>query len=291
MKKYIQSLILLAVFSGVLVSCKKESTVPEGLSSAAFIHTSPGTPATQIYIDTLLQSIPTNSTYSMTYSTGLTGGTSFSSGYVGVASGNRTISLENRAGGVRKVYNSFTHDFAENGIYSFIMFDTLDANGQARVLKLTDDLSLPPAGMTKIRFLNLAPNSAALDVTLVRGTAFDTSSTTTAKIHFVGTDSVTIANQSFPGVHPDLAALSRFTHTIPGSTGEAIAKAATLAAVPAANRDNRYVIRLKAAGTQTILAQSAITILNKDNIYTIFARGTALGQALGVSLFANYIKF
>lgn len=290
MKKTIQAFYILALLT-VVVSCKKETDDPESLSSAVFIHASPGTPATQVYIDTLLQSIPTNSSYSMTYSTGLTGATSFTSGYIGLISGTHGVSLENRAGGIRKVFSSFNHNFEENRIYSFFLYDTLNASGEAKVLALTDDLSLPPSGMAKIRFLNLAPNAPALDVTLVRGTAFDTSSTSTQKIHFVGTDSVTITNQSFIGTHPDLEALSRFTHTVAGSSGEGIAKATTIGAVPGLNKDNRYVIKLKAAGTQNVLAQSAPTTLNRDNIYTIFARGTAQGQALGVSVFANYVRF
>ena len=86
------------IFSGIVLmvlafSCKKSSDDPEQLSSAVFIHASPGTPTFQIYMDTLLQSVPTNSSFSLSYSSALTGATSFSSGYVGMIAGTHAVSL------------------------------------------------------------------------------------------------------------------------------------------------------------------------------------------------------
>ncbi|HWJ90358.1 MAG TPA: DUF4397 domain-containing protein [Flavisolibacter sp.] len=290
MKKYSQ-IIFATALALVLLSCKKYKDETSGLSSAVFIHASPGTPSAQIYLDTLLQSILTNSSYSLSYSAGLTGTTTFSSGYVGIYPGSHKISLENRSTNPKKVFININQDFERNKFYSFFLYDTLNASGEAKILRLTDDLSIPASGNTKIRFLNLAPNSGSLDVTLVRGTAFDTSSTSTQKLDFVATDSVTISSQAYVGATPDVNALSAFKTSVPGTTGEAIAKAKTIATVPGLNKNNRYIIKLKAAGTQNVLAQSTVIALNAGGIYTIFARGTAQGQALGVSVFAHYLQF
>ena len=273
------------------LSCKKTNDDPQQISSVAFIHASPGTPYVQIFMDTLLQEIPTNAADTLGYSRTLTGTASFTSGYVGVLAGDHQVSLENRATTPKKVFGSFTRNFEASKAYSVFLYDTVNSSGQAGVLQLNDDLSLPVSGSTKIRFLHLAPNAPTLDVTLIRGTAFDTSTATGQQLKFIGTDSVTITNRSFIGSHPDINALSAFTHTINGSSGEAIFTSATIAGVPGLNQNNRYVIRLKAAGTQNVLAESVPTPLNRDNIYTIFARGTAMGQPLGVSVFANYVRF
>src|SRR4051812_46741759 len=110
MKKHSQ-LLLTATLAFVLISCKKYEDEKPGLSSAVFIHASPGTPSVQIYLDTLLQSVTTNSSYSLSYSGGLTGTTTFSSGYVGIYPGSHTISLENRSTNPKKVLSSFSQEF------------------------------------------------------------------------------------------------------------------------------------------------------------------------------------
>jgi hypothetical protein len=82
-------------------------------------------------------------------------------------------------------------------------------------------------------------------------------------------------------------ALSEFNTTITGSTGVAIAKTPLVANVPAFNRNNRTMIKLKLAGTQTVVYQTAVTLL-PGRIYTLYARGNVKGQSLGVSVFQNY---
>lgn len=263
----------LVVISTYLLSCNKDKA-PAVFSSAAFIHASPATPSFQVFIDTLG---PVN---------GSTVAYSSSSGYVGIIPGSKAISIENRTPSPKAVYAQFTNDLEKDQAYSYFLYDTL-INGAARILRLTDVLTPPSDPNTLVRFLNLAPNTPAYDVTLVRGTQFDTSSTTTQKLDFVGTDSVTITNQAYVGASPNASALSQFKTTINGSTGVAIAKATQIANVPAFNKNNRTMIRLKLAGTSTIVNQTAVTLL-LGRMYTIFARGNVKGQALGISVFQNF---
>ncbi len=103
----------------------------------------------------------------------------------------------------------------------------------------------PLTSKVSFRFLNLAPRSNPLDVTLIRGTAFDTSSTSQPKLHFVATDSLTIPSQAYIGNNPDLAALAEFKYSVTGASGEAVPKAKLIANVPALNLNNRYIISLK----------------------------------------------
>lgn len=135
-------------------------------------------------------------------------------------------------------------------IYSFFAIDTV-LNSKLKVLQLTDDLTLPASGMAHVRFLHLAPVSAAIDVTMTRGT-----------------DSVTMSNMSYVGAQasPNTATLAKFT-PIPSGT---------------------YTIKVKAAGTQTVLAQSAATSLGAVKIYTFYAKGGAKSQPLSVSTIINY---
>gem|GEM_PF-3150744 len=290
MKKFIEVLPIVCLLL-VAISCDKKGDNIVALSSAVFVHASPGTPSAQVYLDTLLQSMPTNASYSISYASTLSSNTTFSSGYVGIYPIAHNISFENRTTTPKKVFAALRDGFAGNEFYSYFLYDTLE-QGQVKVLRLIDDLTTPPAGNANVRFLNLAPRSPALDITFVRGSSFvDTTSSSAGVAVFIASDSVTISNKPYVGPSPDANSLAKFI-SIPGSSGNAATtKAKGITALPAEFKNNRYIIKLKAAGTQTVLAQSAQTTLNAGSIYTVFARGTAQGQPLGISLYANYLLF
>lgn len=138
---------------------------------------------------------------------------------------------------------------AETGkIHSFFVFDTV-TNNALKVLRLDDDLTLPATGNAHIRALHLAPRTGAVDVTFTRGT-----------------DSVTFSNLTYAGTGtPNVTELSRFRPVPAGS----------------------YTVKVKNAGTQTVVLQAAATIAT-GRIYTFYARGGARNQALSVGSMANY---
>jgi hypothetical protein len=90
-------------------------------------------------------------------------------------------------------------------------------------------------------------------------------------------DSITITGRSYIGSNPTQAQideLSKFNITIPlGFAGT-------------------YTIKVKAAGTQNVLANSGLVALAtsaiNQSIVTVYFTGGAQGQALGIGTFRHY---
>jgi len=182
-----------------------------------------------------------------------------SSGYISVAPGTRNFEVRSSADLTTDFVTLPTEAFTANTASTIIVYDTqTTANKILRTIRLSDDLTPPAAGTVKFRFLNLAPKSNPVDVTFLRTSA-------------TPLDSVTITNQAYIGATPDAAALSAFNRTMP--TGA-------------------YTIKLKTAGTQTVLATATISAASLNNpygsIYTFYATGTAVGQALSIGAFRHY---
>lgn len=237
-------------------ACKKAFEQPADWSSVAVIQASPvaatiPTDTLQVFIDTMRY----NST-GITYNTNST--------YLPVLSGSKTVDIRR---GVNSNYSnyvsSFTYTFERGKAYSFFVYDTTTSStGQAKILHLKDDLTLPAAGMSNVRFLHLAPNGSAVDVTLLRTSV-------------TPNDSVTISNKAYIGATPNEDALSVFM-PIPRGT---------------------YTAKVKTAGTQTVLASStAISLtatatgadVNEGRIVTLYVTGTAKGRPFAIGSFRNY---
>ena len=184
--------------------------------------------------------------------------------YLSVAPGVKKIEVRSSLDLVTNFAISATENFVSNTASTFFVYDTLDnTTGRARLLRLNDTLTVPPAGFIKVRFVPVAVNAPAMDVTLVR------TGVTPA-------DSITFFNQTYVGSNPPagtIQALSAF-RTIPIGA---------------------YTVRLKAAGTQTLLiAPLALSLTNLTGtgnltgINTLFVTGTAKAQPLRIGLFRNY---
>jgi hypothetical protein len=190
-----------------------------------------------------------------------------STGYMPVPAGDHKFDIKRGPGTGALFFNttnyvpSFNYTVEKAKAYSFWVYDTTTSlTGTARVLKLKDDLSLPAANMAKVRFLHLAPKNGAVDVTFLR-----TSGTTPY-------DSVTISNISYVGAAPNEDALAAFT------------------SIPRA----RYDVRVKAAGTQTVLATRTGQIIagginiTEGRIRTYYLTGGAKSRALTVGSFTHF---
>lgn len=244
--------------SGIIASCGKVLEYSNDFGTAAFINASPfsippaGSPTINmlVFIDTAIKT-GSNLVY--------TG----SSGYLSVAPGVRKIEVRSSIDQVTKFAEISTESFASNTASTFVIYDTLDAvTGRARLLRLRDTLTLPAAGLIKVRFLPLALNSSAMDVTLLRTSV-------------TPNDSVTLFNQSFVGPTPSAAALATLSGFV---------------SIPA----GAYSVKLKTAGTQTVLATQVLSLANLagtgniTGINTIFTTGNAKGLPLRVGLFRHY---
>lgn len=234
-------------------SCKDKFEQPKNYSSFAVIHASPDLPSPNS--DTLhvfVEDQRYTSSAGVVYLA--------SSSYLPVLSGSHTINIRRKGDAASALYVApFTSDFAPGGIYSYFVYDTTtSATAQAKVLKLRDTLTLPPNTNSKVRFLHLAPNGPAVDVTLLRTSV-------------TPNDSVTLSNRTYVGATPNETTLAGFTQ------------------VPRGN----YTAKIKLAGTQTVVATVAANMTNGTNvteggIFTIYASGTAKGRPLAGRLIRHY---
>jgi hypothetical protein len=265
-----------------ITGCKPDEYLPEkDFSSFLVSNATPGSPTVDVLVDGKVVS-----SARLAYNTTTISQTGAGTLYIPVLAGQHTIALSRDTGKTASIAD-FTGNFETGKIYSYFMYDTV-VSGKAKLLRLTDDLALPAAGMVNVRFLNLAPNAGAVDVTFVRVTSFDDTTTVRpAGVRtYVATDSFTISNKPYAGNNPDADALTRFS-SITAPTSAAIVKALGFASVPAGNKNNRYLVKVKAAGTQTVLKQVNDVNLVAGRIYTLFLRGTAQGQALDVTITTN----
>jgi hypothetical protein len=284
--KKISSLLYISGISALLLTaCDPDTFEPEGIGSFSVTNAAPGSPTVDVLVDGQV-----TSTARLTYGTTTITQSGSAQVYLPILAGAHNINISVDTG--KTSLTQISHQAETGKIHSFFLYDSIVNNSAPKVLKLTDDLTLPTGANGHVRFLNLAPNSGPLDVTLVRGTVYDSivtaSPQTTARV-FVPADSITLSNRAFIGPNPDANALAMFT-PFNGSTGAAIAVATGFSAVPAANRSNRYQIKVKTAGTQTVRASitTATTTLTSGRIFTIYTSGTARNQPLGVFLIANY---
>lgn len=242
--KKIFGLALASIVVGT--SCKKAFEQPGDLSSFAVIHASPVAAAAPT--DTLHVFVG-GERYTTAGATYLTTTT-----YLPIASGTHEINIRRKNVATSDLYvNSFTETMARGDIFSYFVYDTTtSATGQARVLRLKDDLTLPAAGFSHVRALHLAPNAPAVDITLLRTSV-------------TPNDSITVTNRTYVGATPNASALTAFTPVPRGL----------------------YTAKVKLAGTQTVALAVAVDMRNgtdvtQGGIFTIYASGTAKGQPLAV---------
>lgn len=242
--KKIFGLALASIVVGT--SCKKAFEQPGDLSSFAVIHASPVTSAA-----------PTDTLHVFVGDARYTNAGALYLGtttYLPIASGTHEINIRRKNVATSALYvNTFTETMARGDIFSYFVYDTTtSATGQARVLRLKDDLTLPAAGFSHVRALHLAPNAPAVDITLLRTSV-------------TPNDSITITNRTFIGATPNANALTAFTPVPRGV----------------------YTAKVKLAGTQTVALAVTVdmsrgTDVSQGGIFTIFASGTAKGQPLAV---------
>lgn len=245
---------ILTIGAGLLlVSCEKQALelTAQNAATVAFIHAAPGAPTVDVLVDDLIS----NGSRRLTYGTVSAGGGVGNGGaYMPITPGLRNIKVSPDSGRTNVV--SANLQFDPSKAYTVAVYDTLLASGTPalRAVQLTDDLSIPSGSNVHVRFLHLAPNAPAVDITLLR----------TAP----SVDSVTLSNRAYIGATPNAGVLSAFT-PIPGGTG--------------------YTLRVKLAGTQTVVASFNLAgNLASGRILTLGAIGTARGASLSAMMLRHY---
>lgn len=187
--------------------------------------------------------------------------------YLGVYAGDHLLEVkESVAPSI--FFNSNNISVTGGNSYAYIIYDTVNA-GRLKGILLTADRNINPASAkSKVRFLNLSPKSPALDMWFVRRVA--TVAKDSIKV-FSGIPSLTsVAN-------PNATALSVYTD---------VASSQPAGAGGPGSLVTDYIIRIKLAGTNTILSSTAATTLVNGRNYTFFARG--IFPAIGItSLLTN----
>jgi hypothetical protein len=236
----------LILSAAMLAGCGKENTFSTNFGSSAFINASMGSPGLEVLEDTTRKHAGSLSP----------GGWS---NYLGFVPGTKVTNIR-RADNLTNVASaSFNYSLGQAN--TVLIYDTLTVGaggalaGNLRLMRLNDDLSLPAAGRTHIRFVHAAQNAPAVDVTLVRTSV-------------TPNDSVTVSGRSYIGASPSEAVInasSAFT-SFPAGT---------------------YALRIKLAGTQTLARTAQNFTFVNGGLYTLVAMGTARGVALQAVSFRN----
>lgn len=157
-KRWIAGLSAALALSLLLSSCLKNSNnyyVPPA-AYVSFYQAIPNAQPLDIYFDNnKVNAIPIN------YSDGID--------YFRAYTGKRTVNFYT-AGSTTKIFSDSVH-LNQDMVYSLFLTNTL---ASPSLLLLTDSLSQPPAGMAKIRFVNVSPDAPAVDFAVKDSTALVT---------------------------------------------------------------------------------------------------------------------
>jgi Domain of unknown function (DUF4397) len=183
--------------------------------------------------------------------------------YLNIAVGSRKINLRSNNLALPVDYANFQENFNDNAASTFVAYDILASpTGTLKTVRFNDNLTAPKTGFIKFRLLPLAIGAPAIDVTYLR----------TSNVAPTLADSVTVSNLNYIGTSPttsQIESLSAFTE------------------LPAGN----YTIKVKQAGTQTVLTSStfAPTIAGAPKgIYTFFATGNLPTVPLALNVARNF---
>ena len=186
--------------------------------------------------------------------------------YAGVTEGTRTLLTRDISTALPPIdYYTSSINVAKGLSYSFFQYGVLTSGSLKGILLSTSRTPDANPENARIRFLNISNGAPALDLVMVR------SEGTVAK------DSVVLyaAVPSLLAVaSPDAAALSAHK-SVAANKGAGYTTGSLV---------STYVLRLKLAGTNTIVSSTAATTITPGRNYTYYARGTYPATALSVVL-------
>jgi hypothetical protein len=149
------------------------------------------------------------------------------------AGANRLLSYSDLASGTSLINDRYS---ATSGL-NFTAFISQNANGTPRLVRVSDDLTLPDVGFAKVRFLNFSPDAGEVKLTNVGGTT------------------TVFSGRAFNAVSASGTDFARFTATPSGTYS--------------------YEVRT-VAGDQVVLTIDNLK-LDSKGIYTIYVKGSIAG--------------
>jgi hypothetical protein len=189
--------------------------------------------------------------------------------YAGFPAGTRALVVRDTSSLIPAIdYYSANVNVEAGKTYSFFQYGVLTSGAFKAILLNTDRTPDANADNAKIRFLNLSNGAPALDLLLVRS---EGSTVKDSVLLYSGAPSLATVTT------PDVAALSMHKSVTANKPANA---------VPGVTVASTYVLKLKLAGTNTLVSASAATTIVPTRNYTFYARGTYPATALS-SLFDN----
>ena len=155
--RYSKTILALA-FSTILtgVSCIKKDPLAQ-ISQVLMVPLSPDAAAVDFVINDLVQATTVN--YSSTVGTAI-----YSFPYYTITPGNTKVTYN--VSGTTNAYATLTGPIDPETAYSTFLIDSVK---RAKLVVTKDDVSEPPEGKVKLRFLHFSPNAPAIDVLKMGG--------------------------------------------------------------------------------------------------------------------------
>jgi len=236
MTKKLLTTIALSATLLFLNSCKKDDDDgPEEPANYMVVHSSPGSAAVELYLDDVKAS-----TSPIAYGT--------NSAYATIAPKQYNVKIA--AVNTINPLAETSVNLNEGRYHSIFVYDTL-LNSKVKVFTTEDDLSTPPSGKAKIRFLHFSPPSPAGNL------AFD----------ILGNNTVLFANRSYADVASD-GSKANFINVDAGT----------------------YTVDVRIASSQIPVFSVPGVVVEAGKIYTLIAKGKVSGSgetAIGAQLIVN----
>jgi Domain of unknown function (DUF4397) len=182
--------------------------------------------------------------------------------YAGFAAGTRALLTRDISSIIPAIdYYSGNINLAKGNTYSFFQYGVLTGGSFKGLLLNTDRMPDPNPDNARIRFLNISNGAPALDLLLVRS---EGSVVKDSVVLYAAVPSLLTVTT------PDIAALSAHKSVAANKAANSTPGVAV----------SSYVLKLKLAGTNTLVAASAATTIVPKRNYTFYARGIYPATAL-----------
>jgi len=254
-KSFLYAFGFLAIFSSCQKSENLTGPTDTSVGYVSFTNVNANNKLTNVLVDGIkVSNIVTTFTNGAT-TTAVLQNSTIGGTYFGIVPGSHTLTVKDS--NTTTAINYLTAPITVNAgqSYSFFLYDTLNAGNLKGVLLTTDRSPATDPLNAKVRFLNLAPRSPAFDLWVIRmqGSSPKDSVQLFSNVPYLGN----VAN-------PDITALSTFKQIIGSQAAGAIS---------AGSAATNHIVRLKLAGTNTIVISTAAANIVPGRNYTYYTRG------------------
>ena len=243
----------------IMSSCKKDDaliTTPDtNLAYVSFTNVNSSSKSINVFIDT-----------NKVNATAIGVNATLNGIYAGVPSGTNPLLTRDPSTVIPAIdYYSADITVAAGNAYSFFQYGVLTGGTFKGILLNSNRTVSLTSTNANIRFLNISNAAPALDFVMVRR---EGSTAKDSVVLYSGVPSLATVSS------PDVAALSAYKPVAANKVAN------TIPGVPISS----YILKLKLAGTNTLVSESAATTIVPGRNYTFYARGTYPASVLSTIL-------